>query len=61
MKKKKVIVILCFVSGNVYVLPYNLSHRLDTEDFFETPIALDLGLRASDCQWMITTADKINN
>jgi hypothetical protein len=61
MKKSKVIVILCFVSGNVYVLPYNLSHRADSEDFFETSAALDLGLRASDCQWMVTTEDKINN
>jgi hypothetical protein len=56
---KKVIVILCFASANVYVMPYNLPDDADTEEFFETEAAKDLNLRATDCQWMVTTEEQV--
>ncbi|MFN5251377.1 MAG: hypothetical protein ACK5DE_10025 [Bacteroidota bacterium] len=57
---KKVIVILCFVSGNVYVLPYDLPEDTETENFFDTKAAQDLDLRAVDCEWMVTTGAQVN-
>ena len=56
---KKVIVILCFPSANVYVMPYNLPECENTEHFFETEAAKDLSLSPGECQWMVTTEEQV--
>jgi len=51
------IVILSFVSGEVYNFPFEGE---DAADFFDTEVAKDLHLQESNCQYMVTTQDKIN-
>lgn len=49
----KKIIILSYDSGTVYVFDYLQDELDDTASFFDTPLAQEYALRASNCEWMI--------
>jgi hypothetical protein len=52
------IIILDFSTGEVHVFPYDEDLYEDASDFLENDICKELGIRESDCQYMVV--DQLN-
>jgi hypothetical protein len=47
------IIILNFATAEVFIFPYDENIYDNCEDFFDSPYCEELGLRESDCQYMV--------
>jgi len=47
------IIILNFATAEVFIFPYDENIYNDSGDFFDSPYCEELGLRETDCQYMV--------
>jgi hypothetical protein len=48
------IIILDFSTGEVFVFPYDENIYDNAEDFFESDYCKEIGIRETDCQYMVS-------
>lgn len=48
------IIILCFSTAEVFVFPFDENIYEDAQDFFSSEECEELGIKETDCQYMVT-------
>ena len=48
------IIILCFITTEVFVFPFDENIYENAQDFFSSEECEELGLKERDCQYMVT-------